>query len=262
MELTTDQYILAIAGGFIAGIMNTLAGYGSVITLTILMDVIGLPATIANGTNRVNVFTGVIASGLGFYKNGKLDFTKGKWVIAFTFIGAVVGVLVAINVSNEQFKSIFKYLVAVLFIIVLVNPKRWLREQSEDYEMPVWLMIVVFIPLGFYGGFIQMGMGLFFVAATVLLGRYTMIESNALKVTVVGLYTLMSLILFHINGLINWQVGAIIGIGAALGGYITAHYASKYKNANLWAYRLLVLIIVIILLRSFGVWDIISNSIF
>ena len=262
MELTTDQYILAIAGGFIAGIMNTLAGYGSVITLTILMDVIGLPATIANGTNRVNVFTGVIASGLGFYKNGKLDFTKGKWVIAFTFIGAVVGVLVAINVSNEQFKSIFKYLVAVLFIIVLVNPKRWLREQSEDYEMPVWLMIVVFIPLGFYGGFIQMGMGLFFVAATVLLGKYSIIESNAVKVAVVGLYTVVSLVIFHVNGLVDWKAGALVGVGAAIGGYFTADIASRYQNANLWAYRLLVVIIVAIVLRSFGVVDYLYQNIY
>lgn len=259
MELTTDQYILAVAGGFVAGIMNTLAGYGSVITLSILMDVIGLPPTVANGTNRVNVFTGVIASGLGFYKNGRLDLSKGKWIIGLTFIGAVIGVWVAVTVSNEQFKSIFKYLIAVLFVIVLINPKRWLREQSEDYQMPVWLMVVVFIPMGFYGGFIQMGMGLFFVAATVLLGRYSMIESNALKVSVIGLYTLMSLIIFHVNGLVNWQVGAIVGIGAAIGGYITAHYASKYKSANLWAYRLLVIIIVIILLRSFGVLDWVST---
>lgn len=259
MELTVDQYAIAIVGGIVAGAMNTLAGYGSVITLTILMDVLGLPPTMANGTNRVNVFTGVAASGLGFYKNGKLDLKDGWFIISLTFIGAILGVWVAVSVSNEQFKEIFKYLIVLMLVTLLVKPKRWLRETSEVNDMSPWLMALVFIPLGFYGGFIQMGMGLFFVAATVLLGRYSIIESNALKVSVVGLYTMMSLVIFHVNGLVDWKAGALVGIGAAIGGYVTAHYASTIKQANLWAYRLLVVIIVIILLRSFGVIDFLMN---
>ncbi len=255
MELTVDQYVLAIVGGFVAGVMNTLAGFGSVITLTILMDVLGLPPTIANGTNRVNVFTGLLASGTAFYRNGKLDLSRGRWIIGLTFFGAVFGLWLAITVSNDQFRSIFKFLVAILFVVILTKPKRWLRDESELYDMPMWLMVIIFVPLGFYGGFIQMGMGLFFLAATVLLGKYSIIESNALKVSVILLYTILALVIFQMHGLINWKAGLLVGIGAAVGGYITAHYSSRIKNANLWAYRLLVLIIVVIIIRSFGILD-------
>ena len=55
MDITLFQFGLIIVGGFLAGVMNTLAGYGSMISLSLLMDVIGLPPNVANGTNRVNV---------------------------------------------------------------------------------------------------------------------------------------------------------------------------------------------------------------
>jgi len=254
-DLGITEYCIAIVGGIVAGSMNTLAGYGSVITLTILMDLLGLPPNIANGSNRVNVLSGVVASGVGFYKNGKLDLTKGGPIILLTLLGAIVGIWLAVTISDDNFKSVFKYLVVVLLVVLLARPKRWLREHSEPHNMPIWQMVLVFVPLGFYGGFIQMGMGLFFVAATVLIGRYSIIESNALKVSVVGLYTVLSLVIFHVNGLVDWKAGALVGIGAAIGGYFTADIASRYKNANLWAYRLLVVIIVAILLRSFGVLE-------
>lgn len=251
MEFSTDQALIALAGGFIAGCMNTLAGYGSIITLTILMDIIGLPPNIANGTNRVNVFTGVFASFIAFKKNGKLNFTRSKWIIGVTFIGALLGIWLAVNVSSEQFKSIFKLLIVVLFAALLVKPKRWLRDESELYDMPLWKIILIFFPIGLYGGFIQMGMGLVFVAATVLLGKYSILESNALKVVIVLLYTIVSLLIFQYNGMVEWKAGLLVGVGAALGGYLTGHYASKYKQANLWAYRLLITVVVLIIVRQF-----------
>lgn len=259
VELSAYQYVIAILGGFVAGGINSLAGYGSVITLSILIDVIGLPGNIANGTNRLNVFTGTAASGVGFYKNGKLDFTKGTSVILVTFIGAIFGIILAINVSNAQFKEIFKYLIVLLFLSILIKPARWLREENGAYGMPLWQTLLIYLPLGFYGGFIQMGMGLFFVAVTVIFAKYTMIESNALKVLVICLYTALSIIVFHFNGMVDWKIGLMIGGGAAVGGYATAHMASVIKNANLWAYRLLMVIVVVVILRTFGLFDLIIN---
>jgi len=143
MELTTGDYLIAISGGIVAGGMNTLAGYGSVITLTILMDVLGLPATMANASNRVNVLSGVVASGIGFHKNGRLDLSRGRPIILLTFIGAMLGIWLAITISNEAFKSVFKYLVIMLLVVLLAKPKRWLRDSSELYDMPLWLMILI-----------------------------------------------------------------------------------------------------------------------
>ena len=81
------HYLIAISGGAIAGSINTLAGNGSAITLTILTEILGLPGNMANGTNRVGIFTQATAGSWAFYKYGKLDLGRGRLNILFTFLG-------------------------------------------------------------------------------------------------------------------------------------------------------------------------------
>ncbi len=252
MELELYHYSIAILGGFIAGIMNTLAGYGSIITLTILMDVMGLPANIANGTNRVNILANGAAGLMGFHKNEKLSFDNGRRIFIIVFLGALFGILLAINVSNEQFRQVFKYLVVVLFFAIISNPKKWVTEPKFKPDLPLWKLILIYFPIGFYGGFIQMGMGIIFLMAAVLASKYSILKANALKLMVLVSYTIIAIIIFHWNGMIHWKIGAILSIGTAIGGFLTGNYAPKIKNANLYAYRFLVLIVFIVLLRTFG----------
>lgn len=253
MELELYHYIIAIVGGFIAGGINTLAGNGSAITLSILTEIIGLPGNLANGTNRVGILFQSIASTYAFKKNNKLSVDRGKLIIVFTSLGAILGVILAVNVSNEQFLQVFKFLMVFMLIVILVKPSRWLKPTDLNYKLSPIISIPVFLALGFYGGFIQMGMGVFFLAATVLLARFSIIESNAIKILVVLIYTVFVLAIFQWKGLIDWRIGGIIAIGQASGGYLTAQFASKYKKADVWAYRLLVLIVLLAILSLFNI---------
>lgn len=254
MDLAWDQYAIAIAGGLIAGIINTLAGSGSAITLSVLTEVMGLPGNMANGSNRVGIVGQGAVSSFSFYKNGKLNITDDWLLLVTVFIGAIVGVLVATQVSNEQFMAVFKYVMIVIFVVVLVRPKRWLIATDINHKVPLWLAIPLYLALGFYGGFIQMGMGVFFLIITVLVARKSIIDSNALKSFCVLSYSVVVLAIFHFKGLVNWQVGGILAIGQVAGGYIAAEFASKYKHADVWAYRVLVVIVVVIILRLFGMF--------
>lgn len=253
MNLSFFDYVLAMTGSFMAGAINTLAGNGSVITLSILTDLIGLPGNIANGTNRVGVFLQSAASSRGFAKNKMLDITKSRHIIILTIIGAIMGVYTATIVSNAQFLTVFKYLLIVMLLVVLINPERWLIEAGIKKKLPHWISVPAFLLLGFYGGFIQMGMGIFFLAVLVLLSKYSIMEANALKTIVILIYTFFVLAIFAYQGLINWEVGIIMAIGQSLGGYLTAAYASKWPDINLWAYRLLVLIIIFAILIQFEI---------
>lgn len=246
------QYIIAILGGAFAGAVNTLAGNGSAVTLTILTEVIGLPGNIANATNRVGVLTQSTAGTYAFYRNGKLDVKKSWVYILFTIIGAIAGVIVAIWVSNEQFIRVFRFLMIFMLLVILVKPKRWLIETDTSVNPNLWLAIPIFLALGFYGGFIQMGMGVFFLAAMVLGARYSLIDANAIKSFVVAIYTIPVLIIFHWKGLIDWKVGAVLAIGQTVGGYYTAHYASIYPQANIWAHRLLIVVVLLAIVKLFN----------
>jgi len=253
MELTTFEIVIAILGGLMAGIINTLAGSGSAITLSILTELLGIPANMANGTNRVGIFMQGASANYAFIKNKKVDFQKSRSMILWMVVGAIIGVLLAINVSNDQFKEVFKYMLVILFFIVLIKPKKWMRELSEYQNVPWYFAIPLFLGLGFYGGFIQMGMGVLFLAVTVLIFGYNLIESNAIKNLVVFLYHIVVIAIFQYNGLIDWKVGAIIGIGQMIGGYAAAQYASTFPGAQVWAYRLLIVVMILAILSVFDV---------
>lgn len=91
-----------------------------------------------------------------------LDITKSRHIIILTIIGAIMGVYTATIVSNAQFLTVFKYLLIVMLLVVLINPERWLIEAGIK-KLPHWISVPAFLLLGFYGGFIQMGMGIFFL---------------------------------------------------------------------------------------------------
>lgn len=253
MNVDTFQVVVAIFGGFFAGVMNALAGFGSVITLSIMIEFMGMPGNLANGTNRISVQAQSAMSTLAYYQKGKLSF-KNSWpLIAITSLGALLGVYLAVRISNEQFLAAFKYMLIGMLVIILVKPKRWLRKTNAENHHAPWYHLPLAFAVGILGGFIQMGMGLFMLMVMVLVGRYNIIHANALKVLIVTLYTAVVLIVFQVSGLVDWKIGLIFAIGQGLGGYLAAYLASVYPKADIWVYRFLVLIVIAVLIKSFGV---------
>ena len=242
---------IAIVGGLFAGFINTFAGNGSAITLTILTEVFGLPGLVANATNRLGVGAQGITGTIAFKKNGKLNLQRSKTIIVTVILGAIVGVITSIYVSNEQFMFVFRVIMVVMLFLLLVKPKRWLRDGDDDLYTNPLVIIPLFFALGFYGGFIQMGMGIFFLMSMVLVARYNIITANAVKVFVVFIYTLMAIAIFQYQGLIDWKIGSTLAVGQALGGYLAAEVASKHPKAKEWAYRILLLAMGIAVLKLF-----------
>lgn len=251
MELEIYHYAIILAGGIIAGGINTLAGYGSIITLSILMDVLGLPGNMANGTNRVNVLANSAAGAAGFMKGGDLDLAKCRRILVILLIGAIGGVLLAVNVDNSQFRAAFKYIVIVIFLALLVKPKRWLIEDGKEVSLPLWKSLAVYLPIGFYAGFIQMGTGILFLMSAVLINKYSIMRANVLKLIATVVFTIMSLGVFHYHGLVDWKIGALLSIGTAIGGYYTAIIAPRYDKANLYAYYTILVVVIVVMIRLF-----------
>jgi uncharacterized membrane protein YfcA len=244
------DYIIVLLGGFFAGAINSLAGYGSIITLTILMDIVGLSPNVANGTNRVNVMANAFAGSLGYYRQGKMRLNR-VWLIVFlVLIGAITGVYVATIISNEGFRNLYRVLIFLLAILILTKPKNWLIKESSQEKLNLWIAFPVFVSIGFYAGLIQAGSGLFMLAALVLLAKKELLEANAIKMFIILFYSVIVIAMFHYKGLIDWKAGAILAVAQAAGSYLTATYASRLPNANLWAYRLLIIIILVIIVRE------------
>lgn len=254
MHWTPEHLAIAFAGAFITGVINALAGNGSVITLTILTELLGLSGNVANGTNRVGVLLNAVGAMTGFAGKREMDYKRDLRYILPVILGAVIGIIVATRVTNEQFMGVFRFLMIVMLIVILVNPERWLISKAGKSLMPQWMEIPVMLILGFYGGFIQMGMGVFYLAVLVLVARLPMIEANTIKALSVGIFTLIAVIIFAFSGQVVWAIGLVMGAAQFLGGWLSAHYASKIKGASKVAYYILVIAVLLSVFKLFHVF--------
>ena len=212
-----------------------------------------MPGVMANGTNRVGVLFNGLGSAIGFYKGGKMKLQGTARVIVPVVIGALIGAYVAVEVSNAQFRQVFRFLMVVMLIVLLVKPQRWLLREKEAAELSYYIVLPLLLILGFYGGFIQMGMGIFYLAILVLGMRYPLIEANPIKIVAVGVYTLLIILIFQWKGLVDWRIGLLMAAGQFIGGWVVAEYASKSEKANVWAFRVLVFVILLSLLSLFNI---------
>lgn len=250
------DYLIALVGAFLAGGINTLAGNGSAITLTILMEVLGLPAQVANATNRVGIVTQSLAGTWAFLRAGRLKLGRERkremWsIVVLTSMGAIVGIWLSLIVDNATYRSIFRYLLFVMLLVVLVKPKRWLMAGEEGGTLSLWIAIPGFFAMGIYGGFIQMGMGIFFLALMVLVAKYEIIQANVVKGIVVLIYTAVAVAIYAYRDLIDWRFGLLMAVGQTAGGYLTARYAANDPRAGKWAYRLLFVVIIGAIVKAF-----------
>lgn len=245
------MHVVALIGGFVAGCINLLAGNGSAITLTILTEVMGLPPNIANATNRIGVMSNSIF-GLGaFARKGKWELS-GTWgFMGICFVGGVVGVYLATVVSNEQFRDFFKFMMVFMLFVVLFKPDRWVREAAMTRKIHPVITVPVYFLIGVYGGFIQMGMGIFFLVVMVFFARFPVIKANMAKMLVVLGFTAFSLIAFAWKGYLNWEYGIMLAVGQGLGAWFMANYAARSEKAGLVAYRLLIAGLVLALIKLF-----------
>ncbi|HUR29848.1 MAG TPA: sulfite exporter TauE/SafE family protein [Saprospiraceae bacterium] len=254
MEWTLAHLIIAFSGAFLAGAINALAGNGSVITLTILTELLGLPGNIANATNRVGVLMNAAGAMTGFQRNKRVNYLLHLRYIIPVVIGAIGGIYVATIVTNEQFLWVFKILMVVMLIVILVKPERWLLKVPEESLLPAWMEWPVMMLLGLYGGFIQMGMGVFYLAVMVLVARLPIIEANSIKAMAIALLTIIAVVIFSLTGKIVWSIGIVMGVAQFFGGWFSAHYASRVPGASRIAYYVLIVAVLLSLLKLFNVF--------
>ena len=211
--------------GIVAGIVNTLAGGGSLLTLPILIF-LGLPASTANGTNRVAVFVQNMTAIAGFQSKGFRDVKYGLVLSIPAVIGAIAGALVAIDISDTAFERVLGILMLVVVGVILWNPTRRFGKAGERLSPKhKWLAAFVFLFVGFYGGFIQAGVGIFIIATLTLVNGLDLVLTNSYKVVINSIFTLIALLVFAFHGEVNWVVGLLLAIGMGMGGWLGSHLA-------------------------------------
>jgi len=237
------ELVLLVIIGFITGIINIMAGGGSLLTLPMLIF-LGLPPSVANGTNRVAILIQNIFSTAGFKSKGITTFPFSIYLGVSAMLGAIIGAQIAIDIKGEVFNKILA--IVMLFVVVFLVFNR--KTRMEDFVERVtgkhlWISIVVFFFIGIYGGFIQAGTGFLILLALSGINQFTLVKSNAIKVIVALIYTISALIIFIINDQVNWKYGLILAIGNASGGWLASRWSVK-KGDGIVKIFLIVMVII------------------
>ena len=216
-----------IVSGVFVGFINTLAGGGTAISIAVLM-MLGLPANVANGTNRIAVIFQNITAVQSFNKKKLLPWRKATLLALPTIIGSVIGAWIAVDINEAFFRKAMAVIMLIMLFFVLVKPSVWLKEQKHLTEKPISVTeIIIFFLIGIYGGFIQIGVGYYLLAAIVLGSGFDLVRANAIKVWIVLLYTLAAILVFIFNKQVHWQFGLIHAIGNIIGAWIATRLAIR-----------------------------------
>ncbi len=237
--------VLAVIGiGFLAGFINTLAGSGSLLTLPLLIF-LGLPANIANGTNRIAILLQNIVATGSFKKQNVLNTKKGLKLAVPASAGSLIGAYFAVEINEAIIKQLIAGLLILMFFLILLKPTNWIKGkvQTENERSKISIKeIVSFFFIGIYGGFIQAGVGLFLLAGLVLSAGFDLVKANAVKVLIVMIYTIFAFAVFACNGQVDYKIGLILAVGN-MGGAFTASKFAVIRGANFVRYVLLFVLL-------------------
>lgn len=241
MEEITKLIMLALLGA-VAGFININAGGGSLLTLPFLIF-LGLPANVANGTNRIAILIQNIIATIKFQQFKVIP----RGIILICALPAIAGALIGARVAVEIDELLFKRILAVIMVVVM----GWMffgrsKEPQSKVANPSLrkkiVLVLTFFGIGLYGGFIQGGIGFLLITVLTLTG-YNLVQTNALKVLIVLLFTPFALAVFIMNGQVDYVKGFVLALGNGTGGWIATHLMVKRGERFIrWIVLLAILI--------------------
>lgn len=211
-------YPLVAVLGVIASIINILAGGGSNLILPVLM-IMGVPAAVANGTNRVGIVLQSVVGLRGFHKAGRLPTGDLRGILVPTLSGGLLGALLASYAPEAVLKPALLLTMLAMAGIVALRPGVVLPDADtvplkvrDSRSAFAWLFLA-----GLYGGFVQAGVGFVLLVAFAGTLRYDLVRANALKLACTFFFTAVALLVFVVNGQIWWDVALALALGNMLG---------------------------------------------
>ena len=227
LDLLTGVYL--VLAGFATAFINVMAGGGSAVSLIVLEPMLG--ANVANATNRVAIACANILGTANFARKQLVPWKISFSLIIPAMIGTAAGAWVATRVSNEQMRTAFAVVLIGVALSVLFKPSAWLKERMEP-RLGWWGRAAAFLAIGFYGGFIQVGVGFLLISGLVLGCGLDLVKGSAAKMFLIACYTVLAVGIFALADQINWAVGLVMAIGNSTGAYFGTRLAIE-KGAGL-----------------------------
>ena len=219
----------------LAGIVNSVAGGGTLLTFPALTFVLGPSAAatvIANGTSTIALCPGSIASIWGYRR----ELTgMGPWIrllILPSLIGGYIGTRLVAERDPEEFRQLVPWLILVATTLFLLQPtiSKWtgigLPHAAPSLGLKCGLIVFQFL-VALYGGYFGAGIGILMLSSLALMGISDIHRMNGVKTILASAINGVSVILFIKLGKVNWEMAVPMIISAIIGGYVGASVARR-----------------------------------
>ena len=222
------QLALLTGLGVAAGWINVMAGGGSVLTVPVMVFM-GLPGPVANGTNRISIIAQNIVAVWGFFSKGFSDFRLSATLSVFACIGAFFGASLGADLEGVWFNRVLAMVMITILITMLSDGRKKQTPIAQSGTRPKARNLVLghllMIGAGFWGGFIQIGVGFLLMPILYRIMGIDLVRTNMHKVFIALMFSIVALIVFAAKVDIAWDAGIALAAGNAMGGYLGARTA-------------------------------------
>jgi uncharacterized membrane protein YfcA len=226
--------LLAVAG-VAAGVVNAIAGGGSLISFPALLAV-GYPTVAANVTNTVALWPGYIGGALGY--RAELSGQRGR-AIAFSVtsvIGALAGCLLLLVTPDGVFETLVPILIAVASLLLAVQP--WLKKRLSGSERLTGRHHQVLLHTGIlfggvYGAYFGAGLGVMLLGILGVFVHDHLQRVNAVRAVLSLVINTIACAAFAIFGPVQWSAVAVMAVASLAGGFLGARVARRLSPAVL-----------------------------
>jgi uncharacterized membrane protein YfcA len=238
--VSTVRLLVGAFAAFLAGIVNSVAGGGTLLTFPALIAA-GLSPLVANATSTVALLPATLSSMHGY----RQELTGSRrWAVGLavpSLIGGGLGAVLLLRTSNATFNRIVPWLVLGATTLFLVQRPllRWIRgveavAVSDDVlaqRSPAPAMLAAQFLVGVYGGYFGAGIGILMLATLGFMGFTNIHRMNGLKNWGSFCMNLVATLIFAFSGIVDWPVALGMAIGSIAGGYAGARAAQLLPQA-------------------------------
>jgi uncharacterized membrane protein YfcA len=240
------ESVAIFSAGVWAGGINVIVGSGTLVTFPTLL-LFGYPPLVANISNNLGMVAGGVSGIYGYRRELRPNRAILMRLAPASIAGAVVGAVLLLVLPDESFKAIVPVLIAVGLLMVLIGPSVQRRTASAEHDgtptrlSRVLLNAGVFV-LGIYGGYFGAAQGILLVGLMGMILSEGIQRLNAIKnvlataVNSVAALTFMAVATHRID----WELVALIGSGAFIGGYLGARFGRRLSPAVLRAFIVVI----------------------
>lgn len=224
---------LVAAAALVAGIVNAIAGGGSLITFPVLVAT-GLPAVVASMTNTVALCPGYLGAALAQRRDLAGQGPRAWRLLPLSIAGSLAGSYILLHTTERSFVTIVPFL--LVFAAVLLALQGRLRRALAGKTQAKHSVAFAILPVGLgaiYGAYFGAGLGVILLAVLAVVVDDTLVRANALKQTLSLTINVTAAIVFIFVGKIAWDVAAVVAVGSLVGGAIGGRLASRVPEALL-----------------------------